>query len=300
MNLQISLISLRTFVEVARFRSMKEAAQSLGVTPGAISQQIRIVEERLGTVLFERSSRDMHLTAEGVRLMEALNLPFQQIQDAVEDFHHRKPKRDALVVTTVPSFASSWLVPRLGKFSRLYPDIEVKVDSSVALVDLRHEPVDVAIRHGSGNYPGMSVTQLLTPQLVVIASPAFLASVDPILQPSDCLALPLLQDRDRMDWVAWFRAHNVDDPSGRAARGTSFSDDALMIKAAAASQGLALVRDIYAEEAIGNGLVEVPIAASIGTSLSYYFVTKPQNVQRQRIQAFKNWLLAEIAIRPNL
>lgn len=300
MNLQISLISLRTFVEVARFRSMKEAAQSLGVTPGAISQQIRIVEERLGTVLFERSSRDMHLTAEGVRLMEALNLPFQQIQDAVEDFRHRKPKRDTLAVTTVPSFASSWLVPRLGKFSRLYPDIEVKVDSSVALVDLRHEPVDVAIRHGSGNYPGMSVTQLLTPQLVVIGSPAFLASVGPILTPSDCLALPLLQDRNRVDWVGWFRAHGVDDLRGRAARGTSFSDDALMIKAAAASQGLALVRDIYAEEAIENGLVQIPIAASIGTSLSYYFVTKPHSVKKQRIQAFKNWLLAEIATRPIL
>jgi len=300
MNLQLSLISLRTFVEVARFNSMKEAAKSLGVTPGAVSQQIRIVEQRLGTALFERSSKDMHLTAEGLRLMEGLNLPFQQIQDAVEDFRHRKPKRDALVVTTVPSFASSWLVPRLGKFSRLYPDIEVKVDSSVALVDLRHEPVDVAIRHGSGNYPGMSVTQLLTPQLVVIGSPEFLASVDPIEVPSDCLALPLLQDRNRVDWVTWFRAHGVEDPSGRAARGTSFSDDALMIKAAAASQGLALVRDIYAEEALENGLIQIPIDASIGTSLSYYFVTKPQNAQKQRIQAFKNWLLAEIAIRPNL
>ncbi|MBY5775431.1 LysR family transcriptional regulator [Rhizobium leguminosarum] len=300
MHLKLSLISLRTFVEVARFNSMKEAAKSLGVTPGAVSQQIRIVEQRLGTALFARSSKYMHLTAEGLRLMEGLNIPFQQIQDAVEDFRHCKPKRDALVVTTVPSFASSWLVPRLGKFSRLYPDIEVKVDSSVPLVDLRHEPVDVAIRHGSGNYPGMSVTQLLTPKLVVIGSPEFLASVHPIEEPSDCLALPLLQDRNRVDWVTWFRAHGVEDPNGQAARGTSFSDDALMIKAAAASQGLALVRDIYAEEALENGLVRIPVDASLGTSLSYYFVTKPQNAQKQRIQAFKNWLLAEIAIRPNL
>ncbi|MVA81051.1 LysR family transcriptional regulator [Agrobacterium vitis] len=300
MVLHVSLISLRTFVEVARFRSMKEAARSLGVTPGAISQQIRIVEERLGTALFERSSRDMHLTAEGTRLMEALNLPFQQIQDAVEDFRHRKPERDALVVTTVPSFASSWLVPRLSKFSTLYPDIEIKVDSSVNLVDLRHERVDVAIRHGSGNYAGMSVTQLLIPQLVVIGSPEFLASAGPIRQPSDCLALPLLQDRNRIDWVTWFRAHGVEDPSGRAARGTSFSDDALMIKAAASSQGLAIVRDIYAEEAIELGLVVIPIAASIGTPFSYYFVTKPQNMQNQRVLAFKNWLLAEIAVRPKL
>lgn len=294
------MIALRTFVEVARFRSMKEAAKSLGVTPGAISQQIKIIEERLGTELFVRSSREMVLTAEGIRLMEGLNHPFQQIQDAVEDFRHRKPKRDTLVVTTVPSFASSWLVPRLGNFSRLYPDIEVKVDSSVTLVDLRHEPVDVAIRHGSGNYPGMSVTQLLTPQLIVVGSPTFLASIEPILKPSDCLELPLLQDRNRVDWVAWFRAHGVKDPSGRAARGTSFSDDALMIKAAAASQGLALVRDIYAEDAVGSHLVEIPIAASICTSLSYYFVAKPENVKKQRIQAFKNWLLTEIAVRPSL
>eukprot|EP00257_Ricinus_communis_P024088 XP_015584233.1 uncharacterized protein LOC8266136 [Ricinus communis] len=300
MGLQISLVSLRTFVEVARCGSMKDAARNLGVTPGAVSQQIKIVEERLGAPLFERASKDLHLTAEGVRLIEALNMPFQQIQDAVEDFDHRKPKRNTLVVTTVPSFASSWLVPRIGKFAKLYPDIEVKVDSSVALVDLRHEPFDIAIRHGSGNYPGMSVTQLLTPQLVVVASPEFLRNIPSIQTPADCLAHPLLQDRDRVDWPRWFRAHGINDATGRAARGSSFSDDSLMIKAAVASQGLALVRDIYAEEAISSGLVRIPIAASLGTPLSYYFVTRMQDAQKSRIQAFRNWLLGEIASRPKL
>lgn len=163
MGLHVSSVSLRTFVEVARCGSMKDAARNLGVTPVAVSQPIKIAEDRLGAALFERTSKDLHFTADGARLIEALNMPFQQIQNAIEDFDHRRPRRNTLVVTTVPSFASSWLVPRLGKFSKLYPEIEVKVDSSFALIDLRHEPVDVAIRHGNGNYPGMSVTQLLTP-----------------------------------------------------------------------------------------------------------------------------------------
>jgi LysR family glycine cleavage system transcriptional activator len=300
MSIQISLVSLRTFVEVARCGSMKDAARALGVTAGAVSQQIKIVEARLGARLFERNSKDLYLTPEGARLMEALNLPFQEIQDAIEDFDHRKPKRNTLVVTTVPSFASSWLVPRMGKFSKLYPDIEVKVDSSVAVMDLRHAPFDIAIRHGSGNYPGMSVTQLLTPQLVVVASPEFLRNAPPIENPAACLTQPLLQDRDRVEWPRWFRAQGISDAAGRAARGSSFSDDSLMIKAAIASQGLALVRDIYAEEAIVSGHLRIPIVASMGTSLSYYFVTRMQDAQKPQIRAFRNWLLGEIANRREL
>ena len=186
MPLHISLIALRTFVETARLGSMKLAATKLGVTPGAVSQQVKIVEERLGALLFERSSREIQLTEEGLRLMEGLNLPFSHIDEVVRDFRRRKPRSDTLVVTTVPSFASSWLVPRIGSFSEAFPHIEVRVDISVSLVDLRHEPVDVAIRHGSGNYPGMTVTQLFTPKLIVVASPRLLTRFPPINSPAVC------------------------------------------------------------------------------------------------------------------
>jgi len=277
---------------------MKLAAAKLGVTPGAVSQQVKIVEERLGALLFERSSREIQLTEEGLRLMEGLNLPFSHIDEVVRDFRRRKPRSDTLVVTTVPSFASSWLVPRIGSFSEAFPHIEVRVDISVSLVDLRHEPVDVAIRHGSGNYPGMTVTQLFTPKLIVVASPRLLARFPPIKSPADCLGLPLLQDRNRADWTKWLRAHNVEDQDGRGVRGTSFPDDALMIKAACSAQGLAIVRDIYAEDALSSGLVQIAIDASIGTSFSYYFVSKPEALQNPRVRAFRTWLLGEIANRP--
>ncbi len=298
MALQVSLIALRTFVEVAWRGSMKEAAARLGVTPGAVSQQIRLVEERLGLALFERLGRKLRLTEEGQRLMDALNIPFRQIDHALSDLRHRKPRRDALVVTTVPSFASSWLVPRLGGFSEQFPHIEVRVETSVSLVDLRHAPVDAAIRHGSGTYPGMDVTQLLTPVLIPIGSPRLLAERGaPIHSPKDCLAYPLLQDRDRADWSRWFRTQGVDDPEGRAARGTGFEDDGLLIKAAASGQGLALVRDIYAEEALANGSVKLALSRTLSTPFSYYFVTKPESAANPRVGAFKAWLSQQIRAR---
>jgi LysR family glycine cleavage system transcriptional activator len=297
MSVHVSLIALRTFVEVASRGSMKEAAERLGVTPGAVSQQIRLVEERWGHALFDRTGRQIHLTDEGRRLLDALELPFRQIEQALVHLRHRTPRRDALVVTTAPSFASSWLVPRLGAFSEQYPHVEVRVETSVSLVDLRHEPVDVAIRHGTGAYPGLDVVQLITPLLIPIGSPRILAGRTPIRSPADCLAYPLLQDRERADWSRWFRTHGVDLHDDRAARGSAFQDDGLLIKAAASGQGLALVRDIYAEEALANGSVAVVIDRPISTPHSYFFVAKPEAIANPNVKLFRAWLIQQVESR---
>lgn len=294
MRQPVSLVALRTFLEVARLGSMKEAAISLGVTAGAVSQQVRLIEQRLRTRLFHRSNRDVRLTEHGHRLLSAINNPFREIEDAVASFHFDKPRNQCLVVTTVPSFAACWLVPRLGRFSALYPGIEVRIETSVELVDIRRGGADVAIRHGSGDYHGVEVTHLMTPHLIVICSPSLVQEHGPIDNARDCLDFTLLQDRNRSDWSTWLKAQHVDDQDHRAARGPSFADDALLIEAAAEGQGLAVVRDVYAQRALLKGQVVTVTERTLETKQAYFFVSTPELASTPRIRAFRNWLLAEI------
>lgn len=291
----VSLVALRTFVEVARMGSMKSAAASLGVTAGAISQQVRSLELRLKTQLFHRSNRDVVLTEHGYRLLASINKPFQEIEGAVASFHYGQPRNQTLVVTTVPSFAACWLVPRLGRFSALYPGIEVRIETSVDLVDLRLGGVDIAIRHGTGNYHGLDALHLVTPHLIAICSPQFLKEKGPITDVRDCLNLPLLQDRNRADWKLWFEAHGVEGEEDRTVRGACYPDDALLIEAAAEGQGLAVVRDVYALRALDCGRVIKSIDLDLSTSNAYFFVTTAEMAGIPRVRAFRHWLVGEFA-----
>ena len=116
-------------------------------------------------------------------------------------------------MSTTPSFAAAWLVPRLAMFAQRYPDIEIVVETGTRPVDLRREPIDLAIRHGLGKYPGFEATWLVAPELIVVASPDLLKDRAPLKGPADCLAFPLLHDFNRQDWPLWFEAHGVAAPN---------------------------------------------------------------------------------------
>src|SRR5262249_15501387 len=133
-------------------------------------------------------------------------------------------------------------------FSEMYPDIEVVVEASKQTVDLNREPVDLAIRHGLGKYPGLEAFWLIVPELLVVASPGLIKHGPPLHKPADCLSYHLLHRSDRRDWALWFEAHGVNAPQGK--KGLAFSDDHLIVQAAVAGQGLALVRDVYAEDSL--------------------------------------------------
>mgnify|MGYP003608193633 FL=1 len=256
----LPLQALRAFVEVGQRGSIKAAAEALHVTSGAVSQQIRLLEERVGMPLFTRERQGLRLTEAGAMVHPALLAAFAQIagaSQALEDMGGRQ----TLTVSTVATFAAAWLVPRLGRFNQRHPHIEVRVEATSALVDLRRDRVDVALRHGLGDYPGLQVTRLMAPVLVPVASPALMAGQPPIATPADCLRYPLLHDTDRADWPLWLAAHGAPDGSAdaaRALRGSAFEDDFLLIRAAEAGQGLALVPQLYAQEEIAAGrLVQV-------------------------------------------
>lgn len=291
----LPLQALRAFVEVGQRGSIKAAAEALHVTSGAVSQQIRLLEERVGMPLFTRERQGLHLTEAGAMVHPTLLGAFAQIagaSQALEDMAGRQ----TLTVSTVTTFAAAWLVPRLGRFNQRHPQIEVRVEATSALVDLRRDRVDVALRHGLGEYPGLQVTRLMAPVLVPVASPALMAGQPPIATPGDCLRYPLLHDTDRADWPLWLAAHGAPDGSAdaaRALRGSAFEDDFLLIRAAEAGQGLALVPQLYAQEEIAAGRLVQVLDLPWPARFAYYLVTRPDAATRPAVQAFMAWIREE-------
>lgn len=286
MTIRLSL--LQTFVTVARSGRMRDAAEQMALTPGAISQRIRDLEESAGRRLFQRTQTGVELTPAGRKLMDSLDGPFRQIEEIGRGLSASFSGRVA--ITTMASFAANWLVPRLADFSRLNPGIDIALETDNRVVDLRREPIDLAIRHGLGDYPGLETTWLMAPELIVVASPALLGARPPIATPADCLAFPLLHDIDRADWRLWLAAQDVATP--RELKGPSFSDDHLLVRAAAAGQGLALVRDVYADDELRSGRLVRAISVQWPTQLAYYAVGTAEALQKPAVRRFRDWLVA--------
>ncbi|WP_374447976.1 LysR substrate-binding domain-containing protein [Providencia sp.] len=290
MNPVLPLLALRAFTEVAKHKSIKQAANFLGVTSGAVSQQIRLLEERVGVLLFVRSHHSMELTHAGQRVYPALLQAFEQIEGAMHVLENILQEQ-TITISTVPSFAASWLVPRLGKFTQLHPEIEVHIEASSTLVNLHQQRVDIAIRHGLGNYPNLVSEQLISPVLLPVMSPNF--PINSVIEtPQDCLNYPLLQDNDRMDWSLWLAAHGV-EYNEKAKRGSAFDDDYLLIRAAIAGQGLALVPKEYAMQEIAEKRLVQVLDKPWPAKFAYYLVMLPETIERPEIIKFINWIKTE-------
>ncbi|MDR2308431.1 MAG: LysR family transcriptional regulator [Paucimonas sp.] len=292
MGAVLPLLALRAFCETARLGSLKAAAERMGVTPGATSQQIRQLEDRLGVVLLTRGRHGVQLTEAGASLYPGLSRGFGHIESALLDLE-TLTRASTLTLSTQPSFASSWLVPRLARFSALHPGIEVRVQATAELVDLHREPVDIALRHGLGDYPGLESIALLAPVLLPVASPGLLAGGPGLRQPADCLDYPLLQDADRADWTLWLQAHGA-EPDGRSRRGPSFDEDLLLLRAALGGQGIALVESQLAEDDLRSGRLVTAGDWAWPSRFAYYLVARKQSLQRPQVRAFVEWIEGEI------
>ncbi|CUI05395.1 Glycine cleavage system transcriptional activator GcvA [Janthinobacterium sp. CG23_2] len=284
------------FFVVCRAGSMKEAARELHVSAGAISQRMRELEQRQGQRLFERTRAGVTPTAAGAALYADLRTPFQQIETVSRRNLHDHAARQ-LVVSVMPSFASGWLLPRLGDFVSRHPDVSLSIDSDARVVDLKSEAVDFAIRHGLGSYPGLASRWLMSPEMIVVGAPALLRQGPPIRCPADCLAYPLLHDGERRDWSLWLQAHGSTSPKAR--RGLSFSDEHLLVRAAAEGQGLALVRDIYAGTDLAKGHLRKALEQQWPTQFGYYLVGLPDTFAAPGARAFVEWIQAEAAQSPS-
>jgi LysR family glycine cleavage system transcriptional activator len=293
MAYKVPYLALKAFVEVVKRGNMSGAAAALGVTVGAVSQQMKLLEQRLGTILLHRSGGGIRPAPDGEKLYASLVGAFEQIDDAVDGAKSGAEKPRHLNITTTASFAAGWLVPRLDQFRQSHPNVEISIESSTRLVDLRAEKTDVAIRYGQGSYSGLDSFLLLQPALVPICRPGLFAGS--VTDPADCLNARLLQEPARANWLRWFRSQGIHDE--RAALGPVFSDDLLLIKAAAAGQGIALVHDIYLEPELSTGAIVVPIDRRCAAPYAYHFVASAEAIRRPEVAAFMTWLVGEASAR---
>lgn len=285
------LNALRAFEASARLSSMQRAARELGVTPSAVSQQVQNLEEWIGFPLLERRPRQLQPTAQGRVYLSAISTAFNQIASATAELSTGRMPR-SICITCTPGFAVQWLVPRLQQFQDRYPDVDVRIDASMRLLDLRTEDVDLAVRHGNGRYPGLVSEKLLDDDLIPVASPRLLAGKGRVKRPADLLHHRLLHIETRDDWRLWFAAQSMDIDWRR---GPLLVDTAIGVQAAVAGKGVILVRRSLAADELASGRLVAPLPQGVSKGTAYYVVYPPENMNQPAVRAFRSWLLEAVA-----
>ena len=286
------LASVRVFDAAARHLSFTKAAAELGMTQAAVSYQIKQLEDRVGTPLFRRLTRRLELTETGLQLAPAVNDALGRLAEAFAGIRGEAAR--VLKITTMHTFASNWLVPRLGRFERLHPDLAVWLDTSVRVVDLIAEEVDVAIRVGHGEWPGLIAERLMPVALTPMTSPALVAGAGGGLEkPADLLKLPLFREDDDA-WEAWFAlaGHPV---SPGVARGARLDNQQMLGNAVVAGQGVALLNPSFFADDLASGRLVQPFPHRLYSRRSYFLAYPKIRHEQAKIRAFRDWILAEYA-----
>jgi LysR family transcriptional regulator, glycine cleavage system transcriptional activator len=285
------LNALKAFEAAARLSSFSRAAEELNVTHAAISRHVRALEAEFRTPLFERTGRGVELTESGRWLAADLTTAFDAIASAAARFARPSRRRKRLSVTSDPSFAALWLVPRLGKFSALHPGIDLVLDATPRLVNFAKEDVDLGIRWGSGAWDDIAVTKLAPAELMLVCSPAFLEA-HPVAGAAELDGALLIQETAKECWNAWLTAAGVADrmvPAGPTLNGD------LVIAAAEAGQGLALADQIQAGDALVSGRLIRPFEIT-ATRFGYYLVRRLGGKRSEASEAFESWLVSELKV----
>lgn len=282
------LSAIRAFDAVARHASFKLAAEEIGVTPTAISHQIRQLEESLDQRLFTRSARAVALTPAGEILFRASGNMFATLREAVE-LIDASAQPDALTLSTTSNFLTNWLVPRLPLLHRQLPDLELRFHSSTSLVDVRGAMADCAIRYSMQADETLASTLLWRDRFVLVASPALRLS-----SPQDLAGLTLFHIENRHvptpepDWQHWKETFGPADLAVLA--GIRFDDETHAIQAAIAGQGVLLASELLIQHPLAQGLIRIALPGALPGG-NYYFVTSPEKATRCDVQQFKQWLI---------
>jgi LysR family glycine cleavage system transcriptional activator len=289
------LSALRAFEAAARLQSFSKAADELAVTPAAISHQIHALEEDLGISLFNRRNRAVELTASARVLLPGLSEAFAGIQTSVRRLRAHNDT-GTLNVTASPSFAGKWLVQRLHRFQEQDPEIDVRISATDTMIDMSRGDFDIAIRYGTGHYPGL-VELLLKNEVFPACSPALLRDGPPLETPADLRNHALIHDqqidRDPLapTWSMWLKAAKVDDFV--AMHGLSFNNNVLALEAALAGHGVTLAYSTTAAADIAAGRLVRLFSLSLPDNFAYYIVTAPGALERPKVKAFRDWLRQE-------
>jgi len=292
------LNALKAFEAAARHESFTRAAEELCVTQGAVSHQVKALEAELGIKLFNRRRQRLVITEAGRGYLAVVRDAFDRIADGTEKLLQRQ-SGGALAISVSPNFAAKWLVHRLGRFAEVHPEIDLRVSAAPHHVDFANEDIDLAIRHGDGNEPGLHVTRLCIEELFPVCSPKLVTGRNPLRQPSDLGRCTLIHISDkggwssRQGWPQWLEFAGVTGVD--SSRGLVVDQASMAIEAAVDGQGVVLARTALAAwDLIGHRLVR-PFDIAMPAAYGYWIVCAKPTAKLPKVVAFSEWLLAEAA-----
>ncbi len=290
----LPLNALRAFESAARTLNFSRSAEELSVTPGAVSQQIRLLEDIVGGPLFLREAKGLQLTDLGRGSAPLLREGFERLMDA-SALLREPPRRRQVSISVPPSFASKWLMPRMDDFHAAHPDVEVWISADLEPVVLGEGKADLAVRYGPGDYPGHVVERLMMETVLPVCAPGLLTGQRPIQRPGDLLGHPLLHDMSndgdpsRPDWSMWLKARGVKHPDAR--RGSRFNHSGMLIEAAVAGRGVVLAKRTLAQADLEAGRLVAPFAdGSEAVGFAYHVVMPRDRPVSSSTHMFVRWL----------
>lgn len=286
-----SISSVRAFEAAARLEGFTRAADELNITQSAVSHAIRELEARLGVNLFVRNGRRLSLTDAGRRYLPFAAEALARLRAGDQAVIDPNRRARVLTISVSPSFAAKWLAPRLGSFSAANPDLDLRVSATPQHIDFADGEIDLAVRHGDGDWPALHCTRLCEETVFPVCSPTLMRATA-TASPGDLLACSLIHHRDSDAWRAWLSAFGV-NASARQVRGPTYSDMSLTIDAALAGQGVALARSALADRDLRDGRLVRPLAHETPAPFAYWIVCPPANADAPKVGRFRDWLLAE-------
>lgn len=293
------LNALRAFEAAGRHLSFTRAAEELSVTPAAVSHQVNTLEQYLGVRLFRRHPRGLLLTEVGQRALPGVSTGFDRFAEAMSGLRSLDSEQP-LRISVTPSLASRWLVPRLEDFRTAHPGIEVRIDAGEQLSDLRRDDVDVGLRYGTGQYPGMHVECIGTQRVFPVCSPWLAQGDKPLREPADLRQHTLIHvdwvrgDMAAPAWRDWLKTAGVAGKVDYRA-GPRFTHHSMSLQSALAGHGVALGSTLLVIDDLAAGRLVAPFDLALEEQNCYYFVCLPESMSNPRVQAFREWIFAELA-----
>jgi len=286
------LPALAAFESAARHQNFARAAEELHLTASAVSHHVRKLESRLGVALFTRHARGVALTAEGRRLADVAGGAIHDIDGAMQELRSRRDDAHTVRLTTLHSFAYTWLVPRLPDFAATHPDIRLRVDTEISLTRFDDVGPDLGVRHGPGRWPGLAAIHLMDEALFPVAAPA-LPGLERVRTAADIQRLPLVADLTHQGWHDWFRANDVH--GARFDERFVFSDSTDMLRAAAFGLGAALARERIVAPWLASGQLRRLPGDVMPGRYAYHVVHPAHRRPRPAVRRVVDWLVAQAA-----
>lgn len=301
MKSPVHLNALRAFEASARHQSFSAAAAELSVTPAAVGQLVRTLEEWLGTPLFHRSSSGrarLVATEAAERALPDIRAGFDRLALGLERLKEESASGGVLTVTVSPAFAAKWLLPRIDRFQTACPDTDVRLETSLKAVDFVAQRVDIGVRYGLGSWPGLTAEKLLDEEVYPVCSAKLMREQWRLCKPSDLAKETLIHDlsmdshADFPSWEAWLRRAGVTEAA--TTRGMKINNSAAVLQAAAEGQGIALARSVMAHDDLTSGrLVRLFPEITFSSPLAYYVVYRAECASKPKLAAFRDWLIEE-------